>query len=430
MKRQIAIFLAGLLSGVALLAVGLRLGGRGDGKPPAGTGSGHQEADLGEPPTDAGSLAESDAESDATYPYAITGRVVDERGEPVVGAHLVAFGPDAEGAAGDALTDAQGAFRIADLALGLYRVEARAQGFSPASRGRVVPDGPALHLELEATADLVGRATLDEQPIDGLSVLVGGPGIFPSRRTVTQGGGRFTVDGLTRGGMVEVLVLGDEIGSGFGHLGIAGETTQLDVPLERAPPLNLELIDDVSGQPVGRAVIRLSGSAVHVLALSEICEEGACQVRGLPPGELYLQVRAPGFLPWAGEVQHAGERLRIPLSQGGVVSGRVIDADGRPVASAQVYAEVRDTAGWRWRPAEPVLERIDRGLRADGSPVWPDPMVTTTDGEGRFRVSGLPAGQVRLTAESRGFGRRTTDFLDTDGASVQEGIEIRLQRED
>ncbi len=98
----------------------------------------------------------------------------------------------------------------------------------------------------------------------------------------------------------------------------------------------------------------------------------------------------------------------------GVVSGRVLDPAGAPVAGAAV-----------------------RLLRAEGTPL----RATTTDAAGAFRIAEVPAGRWRLRAERLGFApsetevrlgggeTRSVELRLRDGAVEVEGIEVRSTRD-
>jgi protocatechuate 3,4-dioxygenase beta subunit len=113
--------------------------------------------------------------------------------------------------------------------------------------------------------------------------------------------------------------------------------------------------------------------------------EGRFELRGPEPGELRLAVRAAGFAPWdqadvvlpSGDA-HELDPIRLELSV--VLTGRVVDPDGRAVAGAELQ---------RFAPMEGGIV-FGGGLGASGV------RVATTDVDGSFTVDQLAAGSYTL----------------------------------
>jgi hypothetical protein len=123
--------------------------------------------------------------------------------------------------------------------------------------------------------------------------------------------------------------------------------------------------------------------------------DGAFTFAHLPPGRYRMRAEKPGFVtrehgqgPTADDAGAAvtlgdGQHLRdvdIVLPKGSVVSGRVRDADGEPVAEALV----------RLSPAQ--------GVRTI-SLMTPSVLGTRTDDRGYYRVPAVPAGIYVVEAE-------------------------------
>ena len=107
-----------------------------------------------------------------------------------------------------------------------------------------------------------------------------------------------------------------------------------------------------------------------------------------PSHQFTLNVKVPGYVgaTWRWSALRSGERVELGefvLQRGGTISGRIVDAQGRPVRDGwAIYADrVRTSYGTRGEPA--------RGQGAY------DPS------EGRFLVEDLPPGPVRVQAYSR-----------------------------
>jgi hypothetical protein len=136
-------------------------------------------------------------------------------------------------------------------------------------------------------------------------------------------------------------------------------------------------VEAVSGEPVRGADFRRgqNGGALR----AEAQEDGSYLLPELPPGPLRLQVDAPGFAPWSGELALEAGRVRelgdVPLEQAASLSLRVTGPDGAP------------------RRAGFLLAR----LNADGrAPVFDRRRIHRSDAEGRLSLEDLAPGHYLL----------------------------------
>ncbi len=114
-------------------------------------------------------------------------------------------------------------------------------------------------------------------------------------------------------------------------------------------------------------------------------EDGRFELRGPEPGQLQLAVRAAGFAPWdkndvvlpADEV-HELDPIQLDLSV--ILSGRVVDPDGRAVAGAELQ---------RFAPTETGIV-FGGGLGASGV------LVATTGADGSFTIDQMASGSYTL----------------------------------
>jgi len=113
-------------------------------------------------------------------------------------------------------------------------------------------------------------------------------------------------------------------------------------------------------------------------------EQGNYKISNVPPGNYLVVTVAPAFVPsnsssWGKTLvitkEEAVENLDFTLMRGGVITGKVTDADGRPVIEEQVSA---------------FLARLDDNYET--------PPVTRTDDRGIYRLFGLPPGKYRVGA--------------------------------
>jgi len=168
-------------------------------------------------------------------------------------------------------------------------------------------------------------------------------------------------------------------------------------PWALAPTARLEVqVRDPEGAPVADAVVRLLPSrdggafgwsggfeafGVGGGARATTDEAGRAELSVETEGRFRLVVEAAGFPPKTVEgirPAHGAEapRVEVALEPGRTLTGRVVDADRRPVAGASVWLRL---VGAEAVPFSGFL--LAAGPSDDG---------VTTDDEGRFRLGGLP----------------------------------------
>src|SRR5262249_33437367 len=120
-------------------------------------------------------------------------------------------------------------------------------------------------------------------------------------------------------------------------------------------------------------------------------EEGRYRFNGVAPGSYDVFPAAPALvLPKQGrygqpgktvmvEVGEATEVVDFALTEGGVITGRVTDADGRPVVEEAVSLNKTDGQGHMLQFVPPNYESL------------------TTDDRGVYRVYGVPAGRYLVS---------------------------------
>jgi protocatechuate 3,4-dioxygenase beta subunit len=123
--------------------------------------------------------------------------------------------------------------------------------------------------------------------------------------------------------------------------------------------------------------------------------DGRVLATGLTPERIEITVDAPGFEPWAGLCAlQAGEETgsSVTLSRGAAISGSVVDSENLPLEGASVWAG----------PREPH----QRGVS------------TKSDSAGRYRLEGVPTGEIRIKAWIRDRGHSEEDLFVDHGEQV------------
>ncbi len=155
---------------------------------------------------------------------------------------------------------------------------------------------------------------------------------------------------------------------------------------------------DPFGVALASARVEVRGPDGALRAVASSGPDGRFRLEALPPGELLVVARCTGWtdgrsLPVTLARTDARDVGDLRLGEGATLSGRVVDAAGRPVAGARVLV-----SGERH-----VLSELD----------------------GSFEVSGLAPGEVSLVAQAAG--RLPSDPLSCAVAADVRGLELRLR---
>jgi hypothetical protein len=136
-------------------------------------------------------------------------------------------------------------------------------------------------------------------------------------------------------------------------------------------------------------------------------EEGIARIRNLPKGKATVTATARGHAGARVTVDVVGDegtehKVELHLRRAAPVSGRVLDAEGKPISSALVQV-VGEGEGDEWIPAS--SERTDSG--------------------GRFELADLPEKPVNLRVSRKGHVAKQVAV-----AGAREGVEVRLEPQD
>ena len=338
----------------------------------------------------------------------LNGKVTDERGEPVAGAvilaarkaspednHAIEHGPVLTGS-----SNASGAYAIANLELGSYQVEARAQGHPRAILDPVEAGAEPRVLDIAlGTGTTLEGWVIDDAglPVAAVEVFAReGMALIASART--DGGGRWRLGGLPE----RELTLGARAP---GHepsepqVVRPGEAPAALV-LTRLSSLSGSAVDSLTGRPVSSFEVFVSFGPAEAADSSDagvklkprefIDPRGWFRIDGLRPGSFLVAVRARGFAVWTQRVTVApGEdtAVRALLERGRTLRGTVADREsGLPIPGAQVQCRRRG------RAPEDLPSHVDLNDTRD----W-------TDAVGEFALPGLVPGEYSVNAHHPGY---------------------------
>ncbi|HVS66820.1 MAG TPA: carboxypeptidase regulatory-like domain-containing protein [Thermoanaerobaculia bacterium] len=274
----------------------------------------------------------------------------------------------------------------------------------------VPPDEKApLEITLEPWTLLTGRV-LDaetQQPVAGALVWEGEQ---PQRAAVTDAAGSYAlrsasfdrVTGVELHVQARGFVPSRATGSGEPH-------TRIEMPSAALEPAwTLEgIVRDVEGHPIeGVAVAwREPGwrrTPEGGAARSD--EDGRFQLWGLPFGHrLIIRATSPGFETRYGEVvapprRGTPETIELVLERAAWITGRLVDADGVPVAGCEVLV-AHGASWWHYAPWASQVRNHYVPERA------------TTDTEGVF-LARAPASEISVRARTLGTGELSLPVID------------------
>lgn len=334
-----------------------------------------------EPRVDA--VSRSAAEERATL---LEGVVRDAAsGAPLPGATVELFQVPRDGGlapARTATTDAGGRFALAADPDARVHLRASAAGHRPATRSLARP--AALELELEPCAGVLeGHVrAVEGWPLAGALVRARGGEPSVERETRTDADGAFRLRGLPDApeepGRTSLLVHVQAEGRETIARRLAppadGTAWRAELVLRPGRTLGPIEVVDTAGAPVEGACVLILGPG-HDAPAAEIARTdatGRAPLAGLPASACVLAVRAEGLLDGvtsladgAEERTGAGEPLRVVLEPRGRVEGRLVGADGEPLAGRLLFHR----AGWpapRWKHVERAGGRCEAWAGADG----------------------------------------------------------------
>jgi hypothetical protein len=347
---------------------------------------------------------------------AISGTIVDEAGEPVVNALVVALrrsttiGTRAFRPAGHAATDDRGVYRLSGLPAGDYVVGASVRHFSmPAIQGRTVRIDMGGAFEAGFTVGMVSSSpTLIH--VDGALYLIGGGGAIPPPPAADRMFVYRTTYYSSATSIEQASVLTISSGEERG-----GADLQL-IPVPAA-----RLSGSIGGPdgPVSASVLLVPAdsreSALEVDGAFTVSDaRGLFAFQAVPSGRYFVQARVgvprrsanPGAVPlWAdlpvvvGDTDISG--LHVQLQRGFRISGRF------------------EFEGGRERPTAERLQQVPVVIQTVMGRTMPPPALTV-EADGRFTVSALPPDRyfVRIDSSPPGWRFKSATHAGRDVSGV------------
>ncbi|MBL8863756.1 MAG: carboxypeptidase regulatory-like domain-containing protein [Planctomycetes bacterium] len=367
----------------------------------------------------------------------LSGRVRNEAGDFVRGATLFLEGfqyqnlgivaPDRA----TSVTDAEGTYRFKNVAPGPRYLKVTAPGYATIQI-------PSLNFEKEET--VVRDITLKiGEGILGRVVGPGNVGIPDARviaigvsslqqtgreETVTNANGEFLFESLASG---DYNVIANAKGwrmqpKGGGHR-VSTNTSNHVIEMLPEATISGRVVETGTGKTVPAFTVRMRvyygpgtpSAPYNEETFPQSHPNGEFSVPGVPAGEFVVEAWAPGYAPgfsrnFSVEAGRSVSGIEVRLGRGGSISGRVVDAQGAPVARARVSTHDND-----WTD--------DEFTKAIGItyPTTATSAETRTGEDGRFTISGLSPDVYQIQVVAAGY----TSFMRRD-LRVAEGADAAV----
>ena len=309
----------------------------------------------------------------------VFGRVLDEQGNPLAGVQMQAASGEAGQPTHD-ITEQNGSYSILvpDYAgNGFFR--ATHAGYGAEQIQLALGEGPG---EYEHDVVLKRGYLLRGRVFDPYGNPLAGAELsesFDGARTVSGPDGRYelnTLDGSSSSWLLEARH--PDWVRHRDHYTPHSPAATFDIHLGLGTTLSGQVVDQ-AGVGVAGAGVRIAVTMIHGDHFETISrDDGSFELHGAPLGAQTLWVHRDGYVTEERSMllNEEGESgLRVQLRRGQQVNGRVRDEKGQPLAGLFVFASKSS---------------------------WHKSARTTTDEQGRFRLSGLPEGDIQVSATAQG----------------------------
>lgn len=374
----------------------------------------------------------------------LAGRVRNEAGDFVQGATLYLEGFSYQGlgiVAPDrmtATTDAEGSYKFKNVPSGPRYLQATASGYATMQ---------VMNLTFEKEEAVMRDITL--KIAEGICGRVVGPGnvgvpnalvIAIGVSSVNQTGRAQTYTNENGDFCLETLASGDynlianakgwrSINRG-GANRVATNTSNHVIEMLPEATVTGRVTELGTGKPVTSFTVRMRvhygpgtpSAPYNEETFPQQSADGEFSIPGVPAGDFVVEAWAPGLAPgfsrnFTVEAGQSVSGIQIQLGRGGSLSGRVVDASGKPVARAKVSTHDNDWSDDEFTKAIGITY-----------PTNATSAETRTGDDGRFTISGLSPEVYQVNVIAAGYtGFMRRDLRVTEGADTALG-DIKLGR--
>jgi len=279
----------------------------------------------------------------------LPGSIVDVGGLPVADVMITAeleLGPGDQSRAPAsrarpviAYADAGGAFVLEGLEPGRHRLRVEGADIFTAEVRFVAVPSDGIRIAVARRVELSGAVMDAGRAVAGATVTIESDAIGGRLIQQSDADGVFAFDLLPEGSYLVWAHHGDLAARSITapRLG-AGPFAPLVLTLEPATIVVGRVVDRATGLGVAAAVaLEPAGGGTDAARFGRSDDTGAFRIEGVPHGRWTLDAWAPGWLSAGALELEAGRGVpEVELVGGGIVEGRVLDGQGRPVEGARV----------------------------------------------------------------------------------------------
>lgn len=317
-------------------------------------------------------------------------------------------------------TDAEGAFVLAGMGGGTLKLCAVKDGYAPTYSEEIDMGTEDVTIVLREGGDVLGQVVEKDsaRPVPDATLTIQGETPLDSAKTTTGGEGNFFLVGLAAGKYTAAVehdtMVVDSSTSTF-EVVDGRETSGVRIEMLAGATIGGRIYDQDTGLGIANARIMAGRADSRRAESADSALDGTFTFAKLEAGTYSIFYDASGYpRPRSSgpggdvrqvsvEVGETRTDVEIALSKGLLVSGRVVDAEGSPIAGARVSGRSRYGDDYQYSEA------------------------TTADG--RFEVAGLrPAADLYLQASKDGFAASPVGPL-TLGEESLTDVEIVMQPE-
>jgi protocatechuate 3,4-dioxygenase beta subunit len=316
----------------------------------------------------------------------VTGRVIDESGQPVAAADVRVEGDSVR----PVQTDTDGSFKMAGLRDGKFRIIAHKNGYVEGRQDIDTAAQSNVTLTLGRGATVSGRITgLSAEELGNAFISFFGGGAYGDSRP--DSAGNFTLNGVRDGNVTVQANVGGPSG---------GRTSRKTIEVVNGTAPDVEIAFTAGFTVRGR--VNGHGQATSDFRVTfaptdpsmppggngQVDGDGNYTVSGLGAGDYRVMVYAPAMagLVYNQKYNVTGDGVYDIDLQSSMIRGRVTDRDGKPISDVRVVAQ--------------VVKR---------TATTPPPRPAVTDSDGRYVVDFISDGDWRLVAQKEQYQPATRD---------------------
>ncbi|HEY2090970.1 MAG TPA: carboxypeptidase regulatory-like domain-containing protein [Thermoanaerobaculia bacterium] len=317
----------------------------------------------------------------------VTGRVIDESGQPVAGADVRAEGESVRAVE----TDTDGSFKMAGLRDGKFRLVAHKSGYVEGRQDIDTVAQSIVTLTLGRGATVNGRITgLSAEELGNAFVSFFGGGAYGNTRP--DSAGNFTLNGVRDGSVSVQATVGGPSGGRTARKSIEVISgTAPDVEIAFTTGFTVRGRVNGHGQPMNDFRVTFSAADVSMPPGGNgvVDGDGNYSVAGLGAGDYRVMVYAPAMagLIYNQKYNVTGDGVYDIDLQSSGIRGRVTDRDGKPIPDVRVIAE--------------VVKRAATTL---------PPRPSITDSDGRYVIDFVGDGDWHLVAQKEQYQPASRDI--------------------